>query len=157
MSWILIRWSPCRHANIISYSLVSIQTIPMLSIRRLKLAFSSTPSTSSCARDKLAIRARRIGRHAAKTPIIWEWGDNASPVVALAGFPSTVSWTVVVAGVLVNFVIRLSRLFASFCRASVSWLVHIFDLLWSETYQENQAYHYILSKVRLRLGYSVHE
>lgn len=94
---------------------------PRLSILREMLKFSWALSIKSCAIDKFAIRARRTGRQAVKTPIICARGVSGS---AVSGLPSEVgsvaggSVAIAEIGRDVNLRIEDSRLEASSCKFS---------------------------------------
>ena len=60
--------SKFRHTG----ALLGIHASPMLSMRRLRLIFSSAVSIRSCASDRLAMRARMTGRQDAKTLLTCE-------------------------------------------------------------------------------------
>jgi len=50
----------------------------MLSMRRVRLAFSNALSMRSWAMERFAIRARRTGRHATKRPLTCERAEDSS-------------------------------------------------------------------------------
>jgi len=58
----------------------------MLSMRKLRLTFSRALSISSCAMERLARRARKTGRHAAKTPLTCERAEEASTSECVSTF-----------------------------------------------------------------------
>lgn len=75
---------------------IRVYSMPMLSIRRVRLTFSNALSTRSWAMERLAIRARRTGRQATKMPLTCERAEDSSDAFNPASPSVPPSGTIVV-------------------------------------------------------------